>query len=110
MLIANRVVHWKSGNQQAEITVRLFLPVEVDGVWKCRYEIDWPDKMRGKSVAGSDSMQALLGALKIIGSDIVASTYYASGEMTLNGSDRGCRFPVPNSIRDTLRGDDATFD
>jgi hypothetical protein len=55
-------------------------------------------------------MQALLGALKIIGSDIVASTYYASGEMTLNGSYRGCGFPVPNSIRDTLRGDDATFD
>jgi hypothetical protein len=110
MLIANRVVHWKSGNQQAEITVRLFLPVEVDGVWKCRYEIGWPDKMRGKSVAGSDSMQALLGALKIIGSDIVASTYYASGEMTLNGSYRGCGFPVPNSVRDMLRGDDATFD
>jgi hypothetical protein len=58
---------------------------------------------------GADSMQALLGALKIIGSDIVASTYYASGEITLNGSYRGCGFPVPNSIRDTLRGDDAKF-
>jgi hypothetical protein len=102
-------VHWKSGNQQVEIAVRLFLPVEVDGVWTCRYEIDWPDKMRGKSVGGADSMQALLGALKMIGSDIVASTYYASGEMTLKGSYRGCGFPVPNSIRDTLRGDDATF-
>jgi hypothetical protein len=54
-------------------------------------------------------MQALLGALKIIGSDIVASTYYASGEMTLKDSYRGCGFPVPNSIRDALRGDDATF-
>ena len=109
MLIAQRILHWKSGNQQAEIAVRLFLPVEVGGVWTCRYEIDWPDKMRGKSVAGADSMQALLGALKIIGSEFVASTYYASGEMTLNGSYRGCGFPVPNSIRDTLRGDDATF-
>jgi hypothetical protein len=76
----------------------------------CRYEIDWPDKMRGKSVAGADSMQALLGALQMVGSDIVASTYYASGEMTLNGSYRGCGFPVPNSVRDMLRGDDATFD
>jgi hypothetical protein len=109
MLIANRVLHWKNGNQEAEIAVRIFLPEQIDGVWKCRYEIDWPDKMRGKSVAGADSMQALLGALKIIGSDIVASTYYASGEMTLSGSYRGCGFPVPNSIRDTLRGDDATF-
>ena len=54
-------------------------------------------------------MQALLLALKMIGSEIVASTYYASGEMTLGGSYRGCGFPVPNSTRDTLRGDDATF-
>jgi hypothetical protein len=109
MLIANRVLHWKSGNQQAEITVRLFLPVEIDGAWACRYEIDWPDKTRSKLAGGADSVQALLLALKMIGSDIVASTYYASGEMTLNGSYRGCGFPVPNSIHDTLRGDDATF-
>jgi hypothetical protein len=29
--------------------------------------------------------------------------------MTLKDSYRGCGFPVPNSIRDALRGDDATF-
>jgi hypothetical protein len=110
MLVAHRTLHWESSAaQQLDIAVRIFLPVETDGAWMCRYEIDWPDKMRSKSAGGIDSVQTLLLALKMIGSDIVASTYYASGEMTLSGSYRGCGFPVPNSIRDTLRRDDATF-
>jgi hypothetical protein len=109
MLIAHRTLHWKNGSQQADIAVRIFLPAEIDGVWSCRYEIDWPDRVRTKSIPGADSMQALLGALTMVGSEIVASTYYASGEMMLSGSYKGCGFPVPNSIRDVLRGDDAKF-
>jgi hypothetical protein len=110
VIIAQRTLHWKGRpTEQADIAIRIFLPVEIDGAWTCGYEIDWPDKTRRKSAGGADSVQALLLALKMIGSDIVASIYYASGEMTLKGSYRGCGFPVPNSIRDTLRGDDATF-
>jgi hypothetical protein len=54
-------------------------------------------------------MQALLGAMQMVGSDVVASTYYASGELSLDGSYIGCGFPVPHNIRDLLRGDDAKF-
>jgi hypothetical protein len=61
------------------------------------------------SAGGGDSLQALLGALQMIGSNIVASTYYASGEISLDGSYVGCGFPVPPNIRDLLRGDDAKF-
>jgi hypothetical protein len=109
VLIAQRLLYWAHSGKHEQIGVRIFLPAKVESAWTCRYEIDWPDKMRSRSAAGNDSVQALLGAMQMIGSDIVASTYYASGEIVLDASYLGCGFPVPHNIRHLLRGDDAKF-
>jgi hypothetical protein len=46
MIIARRTLHWKSQAGAADIEVRIFRPEEIDGCWRCRYEIDWPDRKR----------------------------------------------------------------
>lgn len=109
MIIARRTLHWKSQAGAADIEVRIFRPEEIDGCWRCRYEIDWPDRKRAFSGAGYDCMQALHATLQMIGSEIVASGYYQAGEISLDGDYRGRGFPVPPNIRDCLRDDDARF-
>jgi hypothetical protein len=34
------------------------MPEEIDGSWRCRYEIDWPHRLRASAGAGHDSVQA----------------------------------------------------
>ena len=110
MIIARRTLHVTSARAQSQIEIRIFMPEERDGCWRCDYEIDWPTQTRRFAAAGHDSVQALSLALKMIGSEIVASTEYQAGDISLDGNYRGCGFPVAHNIRDCLRDDDVTFE
>ena len=106
MVIAERrlIVIGPSGD--TEVPVRLFQPENDEGMWICRYEIDWPSEKRSYFAGGVDLLQALILALQMIGAEIYASTYHKAGSLKWFERYRGYGFPVGANLRDLLIGDD----
>jgi Domain of unknown function (DUF6968) len=73
VLIAYRrlIITGRSGD--TEVSVRLFQPEIDEGMWICRYEIDWPSQKRSHFAGGADSFQALILALQMIGAGVASS-------------------------------------
>jgi hypothetical protein len=109
MMIANRVLNFSGEKGIVKIPVRVFAPERMGSEWTCRFEIDWPDGRRQAASIGSDSIQAIVLALQMIGSEIYATDYHKSGKLFLEASDRGYGFPVTAGLRDLLVGDDAKY-
>ena len=110
MMIASRMLKLRRGSDYVEIAVRLYLPEEVEGgVWLCRYEVDWPHGMWRHAAQGIDSVQSIVLAFQMIGSELYASEYHNSGALMFEAPKRGYGFPVPGSLRDLLIGDDAKY-
>ncbi len=110
MIIATRVLKLRRAGGDIEIPVRLRAPHETkDQVWRCQYEIDWPDGNRKHAAQGVDSVQAIVLALSMIGAEIYASEYHKSGKLMLDAPHKGYGFPITNNLRDLLIGDDAKF-
>lgn len=110
MIIATRTLtlrHPKGGD--TEIPIRIFAPEPQEVDWSCRVEIDWPRGPFALDAAGVDAVQALELALKLIGAQIYASEYHESGRLEWFEAGKGYGFPVPNTIRDLLVGDDKKF-
>lgn len=97
------------GRETVDVTVQVFWPKEEERAWSCDWQIDWPDRRRTNSGHGVDAIQALLGALQMIGAEINCSDERKSGKLTWGHDWSGYGFPVPNGIRDVLAGDDATY-
>ena len=110
MVIASRSLQLLRNHSATEIPIRIYLPEQESATaWSCRYEIDWPHGEWKHAAWGVDSVQAILIALQLIGSEIHASEYHRSGQLMLDEPGRGYGFPVTNGIRDMLIGDDAKF-
>lgn len=109
MLIATRVLKLRRASGDIDIPVRIFAPVAEAASWSCKVEIDWPDGTWAGSVGGVDAVQALELALKMIGVQVYASDYHASGNLFWEQPGRGYGFPVTNNLRDLLVGDDKKF-
>lgn len=110
MIIAQRVLKLRQRDQVTEIPIRVFKPEqESDGTWFCLYEADWPDRQRASRAGGADSMQALIGALLMIGADIYTSNYHASGDLYFDAPGKGYDLPVVPTLRDLLIGDDKKY-
>lgn len=110
MVIASRLLKFRGSKGEIEIPIRLFAPEKTDGgTWSCRYEVDWPHGQWVHAAQGSDSVQAILLALQMLGGEIYASEYHKSGKLVLDGPGRGYGFPVASSLRDLLIGDDAKY-
>jgi hypothetical protein len=75
----------------------------------CRYEVDWPHGTWKHAAQGIDSVQSIMLAFQMIGSEIYASEYHKSGALMFEAPRRGYGFPVPSSLRDLLIGDDAKY-
>ena len=58
---------------------------------------------------GVDAIQALELALRMIGAFIYSSDHHASGNLVWEAPGKGYGFPVANSIRDLLVGDDKKY-
>jgi hypothetical protein len=110
MIIATRVLSLRDGTIDIEIPIRIFAPEQSDRAWFCRYEIDWPEGRQDMTAWGTDSVQAIVLALQMIGADIYTSSYHKSGKLKHEAPGRGYGFPVPASIRDLREGDDAIYD
>jgi hypothetical protein len=114
MIIANRSLHLQQDGRDVEVPVRVFAPQPDGNAWSCTYEIGWPGETRRSSCVGSDSMQALMLALHMIGTEIYTSDFHKSGVLNWDNSKdskswKGYGFPVPVTLRDLLVGDDAKF-
>ncbi|MEA3025701.1 MAG: hypothetical protein QOF91_986 [Alphaproteobacteria bacterium] len=108
MLLATRVLRLED-RPGVEIPVRIFAPVQDDVDWTCRFEIGWPEGMLTRSVIGIDTIQALELALRMIGTILYSSDLHKSGRLMWQAPKQGYGFPVPNTIRDLLVGEDREF-
>lgn len=114
MIIADRSLHLRQGEQEVVVPIRLFAPQKDADAWSCSFEIDWPEGIRRSTAVGSDSIQALVLALQKIGAEIYTSDYHKSGllnwgDLTKEAARKGYGFPVMPSIRHLLIGDDAKY-
>lgn len=110
MVIATRTLKLHQDGADCDVCIRIFAPEQqAPGEWSCTYEIDWPEGTRKFAAHGADSVQALLLALNMIGSEIYASNYHKSGALSSADAWQGYGFPVPPSLRGLLIGDDAKY-
>lgn len=98
----------KSGDMAVPVTIHP--PLEGERDWSCAYEIGWPDAPRRGYGYGIDGTQALLLALKAVGTDLYTSDYHRSGRLRWIEPGDGYGYPVPKNIRDLLVGNDAEYD
>ena len=108
MVIATRILTLHDKDEQ-KVAVRLYAPEPAKVDWICRIEIDWPEGKGERWGVGIDAVQALLAALQMIGAELYTSEQNKSGKLSWLAPGRGFGFPVPNTIRDLLVGDDRKF-
>lgn len=110
MIIATRVLKLREPDADIDVQIRIFAPERLhDGSWNCRYEIGWPDQTRTVNSGGVDSVQSLLLAMQMIGSEIYATNFHKAGKLFLDRPGSGYGFPVAVSLRDLLVGDDMMY-
>lgn len=109
MLIATRLLKVRRSEGEVDLPIRIFAPEGNGKSWGCKYEIEWPDGLETMTAWGSDSVQAIVVALQMIGAGLYTSNYHKAGALSLEGPGRGYGFPVPSNISDLLEGDDASF-
>ena len=110
MIVATRTLKLRQVGGDVDVPVTIFAPEE-DAVrgWGCRFEIGWPDGVRSLTARGIDSMQALEIALRLIGAQLYTSAHHEAGALMFDKSGAGYGFPVPQTLRDLLIGDDAKY-
>jgi len=109
MLVASRSLELRGESTETEVEIRIFVPRFESDHWSCGYEIDWPEGTRKGEARGHDSVQALLLALELVGSELYTSDYHKAGNLASGDSWNGYGFPVPRNLRDLLIGDDAKY-
>jgi hypothetical protein len=109
MLVLTHTLYIKNATREQAVDIRVYQPVQGDGFWRCRYEIDWPRKPKFRETEGISALQALMGALMLIGADIYSSHYHYEGRLRAYDKEEGYGFPVVPSLRDDLIGVDAFY-
>jgi hypothetical protein len=104
-----RVLRLRDGARSAEVVVDILWPEQRENSWFSHWTIGWPDRERKGSAGGSDAIQALLSALKIVGAELNGSAEARAGRLSWADDWSGYGFPVPNGMRDVLTGDDAKY-
>ncbi len=106
MLIATRQLRARISSEDVTVEVRLYKPINNEGMWVCDYEIDWPDGTKKNYGAGADSIQSIVLALQNIGVQLYTSKYHGSGQLAWDVPGNGYGFPLAKSVRDLYIGDD----
>lgn len=109
MIIAERSLALKLGDRNVEVPVRLTAPFAVGAVWYCTFSIGWPEGERSLRVGGADSMQALVGAIQLLGAELYSSNAHKEGRLSSKDGRSGYGVPVPPNFRRDLIGDDLTY-
>jgi hypothetical protein len=102
-MFAERILYSVSNeNHRSPIPVRIHAPVRDDSSWACTYEIGWPEKRRRMTIHGVDAIQALILALKAVGSEIHISRHHVEGRLVWEKAGEGYGFPIADGLRDLL--------
>jgi hypothetical protein len=110
MVIASRTLTLRVRSGTIDVPIKMYAPeCEKPGVWRCRYNIGWPDEAHSLAGYGVDSMQAIVITLGMIGAEIYSSNYHKSGDLWWDAPGNGYGFPVVPTLRDLLQGDDAKY-
>lgn len=109
MIIANRFLRLRREDDVVAVAVRIFAPQPDQSDWSYAYEIDWPEGARKFTAFGRRSVQALVLALSMVGSEIYTSEYHKAGDLSSDELWKGYGFPVPQNLGDLLIGDDAKY-
>lgn len=109
MIIAERTLLLKGIRRDIEIPIRIHAPEKSASEWNCRFEIQWPEGKAERWGAGIDAVQSLVIAMQMIGAEIYASRHHQTGRLSWLAPGHGYGFPVANTIRDLLVGDDKNF-
>jgi hypothetical protein len=109
VLVLERILKLETAEGSAQIPIRVFLPRKLSVDWGCKFSIGWPEGEFEMDIHGVDAIQALDLALRTIGAFLYSSDHHASGELVWLEAGKGYGFPVPNSLRDMLIGDDQKF-
>jgi hypothetical protein len=107
MIIGTRVLKLRGDKIDTDIPIHIHAPERAKIDWICRFEIEWPRNKVSRWGAGVDALQSLHQAMQMIGAEIYASEYHATGRLSWLMLGAGYGFPVPNTIRDLLVGEDA---
>ena len=110
MIVAERILRLRGAAGEVAVPVRIFAPERDGTAFRCRYEIGWPEGAAARTAAGVDAVQALVIALKLVGTELYTSEAHAAGRLRWEREGGGYGFPVPGTIRDLLVGDDARFE
>ena len=102
-----RMLRLRSG--PGHVVVSIFWPERRDNSWFADWSIGWPDRERNGSAGGADAIQALLVAFNIVGTELYCSAEHQAGRLSWGDDWSGYGFPVPNGMRDVLKGDDAQY-
>lgn len=105
-----RTLTYASESGDIPVPITIDAPRQGERDWSCAYEIGWPDGPRRSFGYGIDTTQAMLLALKAIGTDLYTSDYHRSGRLRWIEPGDGYGYPVPKNIRDLLVGNDAEYD
>jgi len=108
-MIATRTLKLQREKDVFEIVIRIFAPEGNGRTWLCRYEIHWPEGRQIMNAGGFDSVQAILLAFQMIGADIYTSPYHKSGRLVFEAPGMGYGFPVPETLRHLLVGNDREY-
>lgn len=107
MLIAERTLEVFDGIDTHPVRIVVQKPQQTKfGDWACEYEIGWPEGPRKFAGHGIDSVQALIIALQMIGTELYTSNYHREGQLRHEGLPGGYGFPVASNCRDLLVGYD----
>ncbi|MBS0536894.1 MAG: hypothetical protein JSR72_22785 [Proteobacteria bacterium] len=110
MIIGTRTLTWRDGERTMEIPISIYAPErETPGVWRCRYDVGWPEGLRVFAGYGVDAIQALVIALGMIGAELYSSSYHKSGSLVWDKPGSGYGFPVVPTLRDLLIGEDVKY-
>jgi hypothetical protein len=108
MTVFTRILH-DCDDRAIEIPVRVHPPVPQRGDWACHFSIGWPDGELARAAFGIDPIQAFDLALRMIGTHLYTSDLHSAGRLMWLEPGKGYGFPVPDTIRDMLEGDDRFF-
>jgi hypothetical protein len=109
MRMATRILELQTRQGRVEVPIHIDVPEMSGGSWRCRYEIGWPGGAKTMTAWGVDSVQAIVLALQMIGTDLYTSGHHKAGELSSGEGEGGYGFPVPANLRDLLTGDDAKY-
>jgi hypothetical protein len=109
MIILSHMLHLESDSGEVPVEIRVFKPFLKEGIWYCRYEIDWPEGQRAMDIGGIDALQSLMGALQIVGVEIHRTSYHEEGQLRAPTRESGYGFPIVSNCRDMLVGNDAKY-